>query len=156
VLDSATRGAESSLDLTADVGGLVITARDVDGVGNDLDLIIKCAWSYMPVGIWINDHHGGFIKAPAGVYAPSIWTEGSFMVSANPPDSLQGALLLWHESYIYPSTQRCPGEGSTHPGVLERTDLDVPSRLLTEPRQTRGPPSPFITHAGLKVGATSF
>src|SRR5579859_5670066 len=38
LLDSAARGAESSLDLIADEGGLLVIARDVDGVGGDLDL----------------------------------------------------------------------------------------------------------------------
>src|ERR1017187_1428676 len=46
VLNSATRVAESSLDLAAPAAGLLVTARDVDGIGNDLDLIIKSANSF--------------------------------------------------------------------------------------------------------------
>jgi len=147
VLNSATRGAESSLDLAANAAGLLVTARDVDGIGNDLDLIIKSANSFIPIGIWINNHHGGFIKADTGIYAPSIWSDGPFMLSASCPDTLQGVILLWHHSYIHPSTQRCPGERWTRQDRLERTDLDVPSRLSTEPSQTRGPPSPFFTNS---------
>ena len=61
--------------------GLLVTARDVDGIGNDLDLIIKSAKSFTPIGVWINNHHGGFTKADASVYAPSIWSDGPFMLS---------------------------------------------------------------------------
>jgi hypothetical protein len=146
VLDSGTRGTESSLDLTANEGGLLVTARDVDGAGNDLDLIIKSASSFTPVGVWINDHHGGFTKADASIYAPSIWSDGPLMLSSNPPEIFNGAILLWHQSYLQPPTQRCPGERWTRQGMVERTDLDVPSRPSTEASQTRGPPSPFFTN----------
>jgi len=155
VLDSATRGAISSLYLTAEVGGLVVTARDVDGAGNDLDLIIKSAWSLTPVGVWINDHHGGFTKADTSVYAPSIWSDGPFMHSANTSDAFQGAILLWHQSYIHPSAQRCPGERWTRQDIVEPMDHEVRSRLTPDPQQTRAPPSLFFTNADLKVGATS-
>jgi hypothetical protein len=147
VLDSATRGAESSLDLAAGEGGLLVTARDVDGIGNDLDLIIKTARSFTPVGVWINDHHGGFTKADTGVYAPSIWSDGPFMLSLNSPDILQGAILLWHQSYINPSAQRCPGERRAHQAFIDLPDLNMPSRLTADPQQTRGPPSPFSTNS---------
>ena len=155
VLDAATRGAISSLYLTADVGGLVVTARDVDGAGNDLDLVIKSAWSLTPVGVWINDHHGGFTKADTSVYAPSIWSDGPFMHSANSPDTFQGAILLWHQSYIHPSAQRCPGERWTRQDMVVPMDLEVRSRLTPHPPQTRAPPSLFSAHADLKVGAMS-
>ncbi len=51
-------------------------ARDVDGIGDDLDLIIKSARSLAPVGVWLNDHCGGFtsrthsyatVRQPQGV-----------------------------------------------------------------------------------------
>ena len=141
VLDSATRGAESSLDLAANAEGLQVTARDVDGMGNDLDLIVKSANSFTPIGIWINNHHGGFIKADASVYAPSIWSEGPLVLSVNPTETVQGALLLWHQSYVQPSTEGCPGERWMFQSRVEPTDLEAPSRLTADPQQTRGPPS---------------
>lgn len=144
VLASATRGAESSLDLAAGEGGLLVTARDVDGAGNDLDLIIKNAPSLAPVGVWINDHHGGFIKADASVYAPSIWSDVPFLSSATSPDTLQGAILLWHQSYIQAPTQRCPRERWVRQGLVELAKLHVPPRLTQEPQHARGPPSPFF------------
>jgi hypothetical protein len=141
VLDSATRSAESSLDLAANAAGLLVTARDVDGIGNDLDLIIKSANSFTPIGIWINNHHGGFIKVDAGVYAPSIWSESPQLLTFNLTDTVCRALLLRHQSYVHPAAQRVPGERWTCYGQAERADLDLPSRLTADPNQTRGPPS---------------
>jgi len=140
VLDPANQGDGGSLDLAADEGGLLVTARDVDGIGNDLDLIIKTARSFTPVGVWINNHHGGFTKADPGVYAPSIWSDGPFMLSVDSPDTLQGAILLWRQSYIHPSAQRCPGERWMRQGFVDVADLRVPSRLREDPQHARGPP----------------
>jgi hypothetical protein len=140
VLDSATRGTESSLDLIASEGGLVVTARDVDGVGNDFDLIIKTAKSFTPVGVWINNHHGGFLKADASVYAPSIWSESPSLLAADPSAMFQGVILLWHQAYLYPSAQRCRGPRWMRRDFVELADLDVPSRFTADPPHTRGPP----------------
>ncbi|MDR3677898.1 MAG: hypothetical protein P4N24_20625 [Acidobacteriota bacterium] len=147
VLDSAAWDAESLLGLAANEAGLLVTARDVDGIGNDLDLIIKTARSFTPVGVWINNHHGGFIKADAGVYAPSIWSEVPLLFSANPTDTFQRAILPWHQSCVRPPTQRFQAERRTRQGLVERADLDVLSRLSTEPQQTRGPPLPFFINS---------
>jgi hypothetical protein len=144
VLDSAMRGAESSLELAAEEGGLVVIARDVDGIGNDLDLIIKSAKSFTPIGVWINNHHGGFTKADAGIYAPSIWSDGPFVLSPGSAETFQGALVLWHQSYIHPVAQRCPGEGWMLHGLVEPANLDLHSRRTADPQQTRGPPSSFL------------
>jgi hypothetical protein len=145
VLASPTRGAESSLDLVGNAAGLLVSARDVDGIGNDLDLIIKSANSFTPIGIWINNHHGGFIKVDASAYAPSIWSDPPLMLSLNLTETVQGAILLWHQSHVQPSTQGCPGERWVLQALVEPTDLKVPSRLTSDPQQTRGPPSPFLT-----------
>jgi hypothetical protein len=143
VLDSATKGPESSLDLAANAAGLLVTARDVDGIGNDLDLIVKSANSYTPIGIWINNHHGGFIKADASVYAPSIWSDNPQLLSSNATDTLCRAILLWHQSYVHSTVQSLPGEYWTYRGQAERGDHNLPSRLKADPNHTRGPPSLF-------------
>jgi hypothetical protein len=143
VLASPTRGAESSLDLVGNAAGLLVSARDVDGIGNDLDLIIKSATSFTPIGIWINNHHGGFIKVDASVYAPSIWSDPPFMLSLNLTETVQGAILLWHQSYIQPVTQRWPGECWTSQGFVEPRKFNAASRLTEDPQHARGPPSPF-------------
>ena len=98
VLGPATRGAASSCELTAAEGGLLVIARDVDGIGDDLDLIIKSARSLAPVGVWINDHRGGFTKADPSLYASSIWFEVALLVSDNPSESVHPAGLPPHPS----------------------------------------------------------
>lgn len=55
-------------------GGLHITARDIDG-DRDLDLVITNEFSGEPVGVWINDGHGGFTPGDAAIYPTSIWQE---------------------------------------------------------------------------------
>ena len=55
-------------------GGLHITARDVDG-DQDLDLVITTEFTREPVGVWINDGHGGFTPGDAAIYPASIWQE---------------------------------------------------------------------------------
>ena len=140
VLDSAAWGPESSLDLAANAAGLLVTARDVDGIGNDLDLIIKSAKSFTPIGIWINNHHGGFTKVDPSLYALSIWLESPQLLSLNTTDTLCGAILLWHHSYIQPLAQRIPGERRNCHGSVEWADLDLPPRLTAHPNQTRAPP----------------
>jgi hypothetical protein len=147
VLDSSTNGPESSLDLAANAAGLLVTARDVDGIGNDLDLIVKTASSFVPVGIWINNHHGGFVKIDASVYASSIWSESPQLLSLNITDTLCRAILLWYQSYVQPPAERSPGDGRTHHANVERLEFDPPSRLTPDPNQTRGPPSLFSTNS---------
>jgi hypothetical protein len=144
VLDSSSQGTESSLDLVAAETALLVTARDVDGIGNDLDLIIKTAWSSTPVGVWINDHHGGFIKADARVYASSIWSDSPLLCAAKPTESLRGAILASYQSHVQPPVHCGPGKHGSHQDMVERTGLDALARLATAPNQTRAPPSPSL------------
>lgn len=92
VLNADARGRASSLDVTAEPGGLRVIARDVDGIGGDLDLIVESARSLALVGVWINDHHGGFIKADARACGASVWSERPVVRPGTSPDSLQLAV----------------------------------------------------------------
>jgi hypothetical protein len=143
VLGPATRGAASSCELTAAEGGLLIIARDVDGIGDDLDLIIKSARSLAPVGVWINDHHGGFTKADPSAYAPSIWFEVPLLVSDNPPESVHAAGLPSHLSCNNPPARRFPFKHATREIFVNSTNFAFPSRLTAGPHQTRAPPLPL-------------
>ena len=142
VLDSTSRGVTSALDLTAEEGGLRVIARDVDGAGDDLDLIIKSARSLAPVGVWLNDHRGGFTRVDPSAYAASIWNEGPLVLSDSPPNDLQAALVPSHQSCTNPPTRLCPFEPVADEILIKSTNPLVPSRLTTDPHQTRGPPSP--------------
>ena len=116
---SSARGFESALDLNTGEGGLLVTARDVDGIGNDLDLIIKDAKSYTPLGLWINDHHGGFIKVDSRLYAPSLWAEGPAMAAAHPLDTIQRVLLAQSQPCIYPLLPLGARRVRSRPGLID-------------------------------------
>ena len=60
-LDLTSRAGPSSFRVLAQRGGLRITPRDVNGDW-ELDLIITTDWTFIPVGVWINDGHGGFVR----------------------------------------------------------------------------------------------
>ena len=57
-----TEGGRQSLRLTAPFGRLLITPIDLTGDGN-LDLVIRTAWSQVPVAVFLNDGHGHFSSA---------------------------------------------------------------------------------------------
>jgi hypothetical protein len=97
ILDSPVRGADSSLQLVAGKSGIVVTALDLDGVGNDLDLIIKSAVTYVPLSIWINNHHGGFIRVLPNQYAVSVWSAESQFLPQELRDDFRGGLVLCHQ-----------------------------------------------------------
>jgi hypothetical protein len=145
VLDSTTRGVTSALDLTAEEGGLHVIARDVDGTGDDLDLIIKSARSQAPVGVWLNDHRGGFTRVDPSAYAASIWNEGPLILPDSPPDTLQTALLPSYQCCLNPPTRSYLFGQVVGEILVKSTNFAVPSRLITDPHQTRGPPSPLLT-----------
>lgn len=140
VLGPTPRGAASSCELTAAEGGLLVIARDIDGIGDDLDLIIKSARSLVPVGVWINDHHGGFTKADPSAYAPSIWFEVPLLVSDNPPESVHPAGLPSHLACINPPVRRFPFKHTAGEILVDPTNFAFPSRLTAGPHQTRAPP----------------
>jgi hypothetical protein len=143
VLDSATHGVMSALDLTAEEGGLRVIARDVDGTGDDLDLIIKSARSLVHVGVWLNDHRGGFTRVDPSAYAASIWNEGPLILSDSPPGNLQTAALPSCDSCTNPPTRFCPFGQAVDEILVKSINVIVASRLTRDPHQTRGPPLRF-------------
>ncbi len=141
LLDSAARGLDGSLELAAGDGGLLVTARDVDGIGNDLDLIIKSARSFAPIGVWINNHRGGFNRTDPGVYAPSIWRDPPTLLAINAPDTVRSSFSLLPQPGIHPLGRNSLRGRSMYAGLVELESPSWLARLSTDPRSTRGPPS---------------
>lgn len=141
VFDSVERGAEGSLNLAAGEGAIVVTARDIDGIGDDPDLIVKTAESYTPVGIWINNHHGGFVKADARIYAPSIWSESPQLASANSAGDLHTATLMLQQTYVHAPMERCPRGLRSRPGRPECARVNALLPAEVDALQNRGPPA---------------
>jgi len=90
-LTLTTRVGPSSFSFSSKDDGVRIIPRDVDGDG-DMDLVITSAWSFAPVGVWINDGHGGFTQGDLTAYPQSIWNEGPGIFSDSPRERLQAAV----------------------------------------------------------------
>jgi hypothetical protein len=138
-LDLTTRVGLSSFSVFAQRGGLRIIPRDVNGDW-DLDLIITSAWSFTPVGVWINDGHGGFIRSDPTAYPQSTWTEGPRILSDTPHETFQAT--------VPESSRDWPGssEGPSFCNELIIKRLTILLTTANPPRgaprrpQTRGPP----------------
>ena len=74
VLLSGQQRTTFEVESGPDGGGLHISVRDIDG-DRDLDLVITTEFSRKPVGVWINDGHGGFTPGDVAIYPDSIWQE---------------------------------------------------------------------------------
>jgi hypothetical protein len=74
-------GARQSIDITAPVGGLQLTSRDVNG-DNFLDVVVTTTLLHRPVAVLLNDGHGNFaLKDPAS-FPEAIWTAESLWTAA--------------------------------------------------------------------------
>ncbi len=98
-LQLTTGVSPSSFSVSAEKGGLRLVPRDVDGDG-DLDLVITGAWTLAPVGVWINNGHGGFTQGDLTAYSLSIWTEGPCILSDTPHERVQATVPESYRSCI--------------------------------------------------------
>jgi hypothetical protein len=75
-------GVRHTLSITAPIGGLRITSRDVNG-DSFLDVVLTTAWTNRPVAVLLNDGHGNFTRSdlpgPPGIAGSSEadWTAGT-------------------------------------------------------------------------------
>lgn len=85
-------GPRSAIGLTAPLGGLLLSARDVNG-DRALDLVVTTALDAQLVAVLVNDGHGNFTLAPDGAF-PELKANGNCQVGApTDPISKQTALL---------------------------------------------------------------
>lgn len=138
-LDLSTRAGLSSFTVSAQRGGLRITPRDVNGDW-DLDLVITTAWSFTPVGVWINDGHGGFARGDLTTDSLSIWTKTTRIVSGTPRETLQAIL----PEFSRDCADSAGGPTSCKPFIDERLTFLLaavhPAGDAVRRPQTRGPP----------------
>ena len=138
-LDLSSRIGPSSFSVSAGEGGLRIVPRDVDGDG-DLDLVITNARSLVPVGVWINDGHGGFTEGNPTAYPGSIWTEDSGMSTRDTqgifPATVPQSRWLWLD---FSKGFRFRSELPIEPLRLCHAISNFPEVAVGQPR-TRSPP----------------
>jgi hypothetical protein len=146
-LDLTTRAGPSSFNVFAQRGGLLIVPRDVNGDW-DLDLIITSAWTFTPVGVWINDGRGGFIRSDPTAYPPSTWAEGPRILSDTSHETFQATVP--ESSRNWPESSQ--GLSFCHELIIKRLILllaavNPPNSAPRRP-QTRGPPFPLDRQPG--------
>ena len=138
-LDLTSRGGARSFSVSAQRGGLLITPRDVNGDW-ELDLIITSARSFTPIGVWINNGQGGFVRNdPAFAHRPSRHAS-SRILNGFPGEVFQATLP--ESSRNWPDYSQAPSlykETLTHRLIPQFYDVRLPS---CSPRrsETRGPP----------------
>jgi hypothetical protein len=84
-------GPSQTIGLTAPFGGLLLSARDVNG-DNALDLIVTTPALRQPVAILLNDGHGQFTMANPAAFSSAIWDSSSGWQPASTPTQLAAAL----------------------------------------------------------------
>jgi len=138
-LDLTTRVGPSSFSVYAQRGGLRIIPRDVNGDW-DLDLVITSAWSFTPVGVWINDGHGGFTRGDPTAYAQSIWNEGPGILSETPHETFPATVPEFSRNW--PDSSE--GPSFCNELIIQRLTLLLaaanPTGGAIRRAQTRGPP----------------
>ena len=138
-IDVTTCVGLNSLSVSAQRGVLRIAPRDVDD-DRDLDLVVSSALSFAPVGVWINDGHGVFIRGDPSAYPESVWTGGSGIISQTPDETFQTTVpqfsRKWCNFSVGPSFRN---ELAVKRVALVLAAVNPQSGAPRRP-QTRGPP----------------
>ncbi len=86
---SQTRTTQT-IYLGSDIKSVRIASHDVDG--DELpDVLVMAGKEGSPLGVWINDGHGGFKRSDPNLYPKSVWHEDPLFCS--PPSPPEGNSL---------------------------------------------------------------
>ena len=138
-LDLTSRAGPRSFSVFAQRGGLRIIPRDVNGDW-ELDLIITSAWTFTPIGVWINDGHGGFVRSDSVLDLRRAWYEGSRILHDFTNEALQAPVPESSRDWPDYSRGLC-----LHEQILTKRltpqlcDVRLPN-CCSRSSQTRGPP----------------
>jgi len=98
-------GSRQTLGITAPIGGLQLTSRDVNG-DDFLDVIITTAWTNQPVAVLLNDGRGNFRASSPSAFPGAFTTSEKSWACTT--DELKDATAVLLSRY---PTRNCP-EGS--------------------------------------------
>lgn len=80
-----TSGGKQTVEVIGPLGGLDISARDVNGDAA-LDLIVRTAWQHQLVAIFLNDGHGHFAAAAdPSAFASALESSSAAWLTASGP-----------------------------------------------------------------------
>jgi hypothetical protein len=136
-------GPHQLIGVTAPVGGLEISSRDVNG-DNFLDLVVTTAWLKRPVAILVNDGHGNFTVADPAAFSPIIWSPEKTWTppSFEPKDSAVAVLARASSDCVVNDRA---SEGSVAPQPLAIQTLCQRAFPLAVSVLGRAPPR-FVNH----------
>jgi len=105
-----TTGSRQTVEVIGPLGGLDISARDVNGDAA-LDLIVRTAWQHQIVAIFLNDGHGHFAAAADPLaFSSATGSSTAAWLPISPQSSENSALSL--PGY---SAGVCEGDGRLSP-----------------------------------------
>ena len=134
-------GPRQSILITAPLGGLQVTLRDVNG-DNSLDLIVTTEWLRKPVAVLLNDGHGHFTLTGNTQLADSIYN----FQELSPQKQIKDATaLLPSRTISRAQVQNLRFPGPTELGRIPASRLTsrLP-RFLNSRSLGRAPPTPAI------------
>jgi hypothetical protein len=135
-----TEGGHQVLRLTAPLGGLLITPKDVTGDGN-LDLIVRAARSHVPVAVFLNDGYGHFSAAAQPAAFARAIPEAPSELGFTTEQFRFGATVVSSESY----TAECQSGFARNPqeqnGSLFSASYGAPSHSFLPFGLNRAPPA---------------
>jgi hypothetical protein len=134
-----TEGGHQSLKLTAPLGGLLITPKDVTGDGN-LDLVIRATKSRVPVAIFLNDGFGHFSPAAPAEFSQAL-REAPYELACRTDQSFFSAPLISSKAYTAECRSRFPRHREYQNGSLFSANDDAPFDWFPVFGQSRAPPA---------------
>lgn len=136
-------GTRSAIGLTAPFGGLLLSAKDVNG-DSRLDLVVTTALDHHLIAVLVNDGHGNFSLAEQGAF-PELNDDNSCQMGAfSAPSSTQAPLLQSRSAFGE------EGEDATGFGAPEASESLRSAQRQAAPRchvgtsSGRSPPSARI------------
>ena len=136
-------GTRSAIGLTAPFGGLLLSAKDVNG-DSTLDLVVTTAVDHQLIAVLVNDGHGNFSLAEQGAF-PELSDDNSCQMDAPSAPSSTQAPLLESRSPFGEEGEDATGYGSPEASesLLSQERQDVP-RWHVGTSSGRSPPSARI------------
>jgi hypothetical protein len=135
-----TSGGRQTVEVIGPLGGLDISARDVNGDAA-LDLIVRTAWQHRIVAVFLNDGHGHFAAADPSAFSSAMESSSAAWLTASGPRC--------EDSVLSPpgdSAAECEGDGGSSPLPELRHAAFSPgskhSRFSLSASFGRAPPAP--------------
>jgi len=135
-----TTGERQSFGITAPVGGLALSARDVNG-DNIPDVIVSTSWLNRPVAILLNKGHGRFALVDPAEFPNVVWGAQNSRSLHAPPLHENGTLSLLRSSQNACEARNWLTRPIVVPDLLRQGFARDPALPEDALHLVRGPPS---------------